>query len=303
MPTASCQIKGTDINWIDINDPSETELKEISKQYNLNRYTLMDSMDPDHLPKYEEHNNTHFIILRIVKDPGGESRNQQTIQSLSSKIALFYNKDFIISIHRSAQAIIGDIKIHFVDTNKITSTTGIAIRIVRDALHSYELPAIKLSDEIDFFESKLFLKKNIPPDMIESIYYLKNKAGLYKKLLVLSNEVINSIRAEGEDRPALRDVRDLHTKLMLLYDQVLEDANNLLNIYLSLSARKTNDVMKILTIFSVFFMPLTFIVGVYGMNFRFMPELNYKWGYPLAIISMVIISVIIYIWFKRKKWL
>lgn len=303
MPTASCQINGTDINWIDISDPNEGELKEISKTYNLNKYTLMDSMDPDHLPKYEEHNDTHFIILRIVKDQDGESKNQQTIQSLSSKIALFYNKDFIISIHRSAQAIIGDIKTHFVDTNKISSTTGITIRIVRDVLHSYEQPAIKLSDEIDFFESKLFLKKNIPSDMIESIYYLKNKAGLYKKLLVLSNEVINSIRAEDEERPALRDVRDLHTKLMLLYDQVLEDANNLLNIYLSLSARKTNDVMKILTIFSVFFMPLTFIVGVYGMNFRFMPELNYKWGYPLSILSMVIISVIIYIWFKRKKWL
>ncbi|MHA3788167.1 magnesium transporter CorA family protein [Flavobacterium hauense] len=304
MPTTSCQINDTDINWIDINDPTEGELKEISKQYNLNRYTLMDSMDPDHLPKYEEHNNTHFIIARIVKqEADADGKNQQTIQSLSSKIALFYNKDFIISIHRSAQSIIGDIKTHFVDTNKITSTTGIAIRIVRDVLRSYEQPAMQLSDEIDFFESKLFLKKNIPSDMIEGIYYLKNKAGLYKKLLVLSNEIINSIRAEDEDRPALRDVRDLHTKLMLLYDQVLEDANNLLNIYLSLSARKTNDVMKILTIFSVFFMPLTFIVGVYGMNFRFMPELEYKWGYPLSIASMVIISVIIYIWFKRKKWL
>lgn len=303
MPTTSCQINGTDINWIDISDPTEEELKEISKTYNLNKYTLIDSMDPDHLPKYEEHNDTHFIILRIVTDPGDESRNQQTIQSLSAKIALFYNKDFIISIHRSAQAIIGEIKANFVDTNKITSTTGIAIRIVRDVLHSYEQPAMKLSDEIDFFESKLFLKKNIPSDMIEGIYYLKNKAGLYKKLLLLSNEVVNSIRAEGEDRPALRDARDLHTKLMMLYDQIVEDANNLLNIYLSLSARKTNDVMKILTIFSVFFMPLTFIVGVYGMNFDFMPELRYKWGYPLALLSMVVISVIIYIWFKRKKWL
>jgi magnesium transporter len=303
MPTESCQINNTDITWIDIADPTEGELKEISKKYNLNKYTLIDSMDPDHLPKYEEHNDTHFIIVRIVKGPEDDGHNQQTVQTLSSKIALFFNKDFIISIHRSAQSIIGEIKTNFVDTNRITTTTGIAIRIIRDALHSYEQPAIKLSDDIDFFESKLFLKKNIPSDMIEGIYYLKNKAGLYKKLLLLSNEVVSSIRAEGEDRPALRDVRDLHTKLMLLYDQILEDANNLLNIYLSLSARKTNDVMKILTIFSVFFMPLTFIVGIYGMNFDYMPELRSKWGYPLSLLSMVIISVVIYIWFKRKKWL
>ena len=301
MSVEICQINGTDITWIDISDPKEGELEDVSKKYNLNSYTLIDSLDPDHLPKYEEHNDTHFAIIRILQDE--KSKNEQTIQSLSSKIALFFNDHFIISIHRYAHSIIGEIKTNFVDTNKITTPTGIAIRIIRDTLHSYEQPAMKLSDEIDFYESKLFLKKSVPSDMIEGIYYLKNKAGLYKKLLLLSNEVVSSIRVEGEDRPALRDVRDLHTKLLMLYDQIQEDANNLLNIYLSLSARKTNDVMKILTIFSVFFMPLTFIVGVYGMNFDFMPELRYKWGYPITMLVMAIVSVIIYIWFKRKRWL
>ncbi|WP_073410118.1 CorA family divalent cation transporter [Flavobacterium johnsoniae] len=90
---------------------------------------------------------------------------------------------------------------------------------------------------------------------------------------------------------------------MLLYDQVQEDANNLLNIYLSLSARKTNDVMKLLTIFSVFFMPLTFIVGIYGMNFRYMPELESPLGYPLTMLVMVLVCGVIFFWFKRKKWL
>ena len=300
MPVESCQIKDTDIVWTDIVNPVESELVEISKKYNLNAYTLIDSLDPDHLPKYEEHNDTHFIIVRILQ---GEKSKTQTIHSVSSKIAVFYNHEFIITIHRAAQPLITEIRENLVNTGKITTTAGIAIRIVRDTLHSYEQPAIKLSDKIDVFESKLFLKKNFPSDMIEAIYYLKSKSGICKKLLLLSNEVVNSIRVEGEDRPALQDVRDLHTKLLMLYDQVQDDANNLLNIYLSLSARKTNDVMKILTIFSVFFMPLTFIVGVYGMNFKFMPELEYKWGYPITLLSMIGVSVIVFIWFKRKKWL
>ena len=302
MAITSCKINGSDITWIDITDPKKDELEEISKQYNLNSYTLIDSLDPDHLPKYEEHNDTHFAIVRIAQD-SDPNHKEQTVQTVSSKIALFFNDKFIITIHRSAQAIIGEIKENYVDTCRITTPTGIAIRIIRDCLHSYEQPALKLSNDIDFFESKLFLKKKTPADMIEGIYFIKNKAGLYKKLLLLSNEVVSSIRVEGEDRPALRDARDLHTKLLMLYDQVQEDGNNLLNIYLSLSARKTNDVMKILTIFSVFFMPLTFIAGIYGMNFDYMPELRYKWGYPLALLSMIIISVVIYIWFKRKKWL
>lgn len=300
MAAEFCHLKDSEIEWTDFVDPSAEELEEISKKYNLNPYTLIDSLDPDHLPKYEEHNNTHFIIVRLAKE---EKKQDQSIRTLSSKIALFFNDDFIITIHRAEQPLIATIREQFVNSGKISSTAGIAIRIIREALHTYEQPAMQLSDKIDFFESKLFLKKNFPANLIESIYFLKNKAGIYKKILLLSNEVVSSVKVGSDDRPALRDVHDLHTKLVLLYDQVQEDANNLLNIYLSLSARKTNDVMKILTIFSVFFMPLTFIVGVYGMNFKFMPELNYKYGYPLAMLSMVVISVVIFIWFKRKKWL
>jgi magnesium transporter len=72
---------------------------------------------------------------------------------------------------------------------------------------------------------------------------------------------------------------------------------------MSFAAQKTNEVVRVLTVFSVFFMPLTFIVGIYGMNFDFMPELKEKWGYPAALIFMAAVTAIIYFWFKRKKWL
>jgi magnesium transporter len=300
MALTSCTIENTSITWIDLLDPTQQEIDSVSGRYNLNSYTLLDSLDPDHLPKYEEHNDTHFLIIRLLHD---EKQKLPTIQSLSSKIALFFNDNFIITVHRSSQPLIEDVRENYVNAGRIKTTTGIAIHIVGDALRSFDGPAIALSNEIDFYESKLFLKKNVPADMIESIYYLKNRAGLYKKLLLLSNEVVTSIHAEGDQRPALRDVRDLHTKLMLLYDQVQEDANNLLNIYLSLSARKTNEVMKLLTIFSVFFMPLTFIVGIYGMNFKYMPELESPLGYPVTLIVMVLLGGVIFFWFKRKKWL
>ncbi|WET02409.1 CorA family divalent cation transporter [Flavobacterium sp. YJ01] len=300
MALSTCQIKGTDITWIDIYDPSEEDLKSVSSKYSLNSYTLKDSLDPDHLPKYEEHNDTHFLIVRLLHD---ENQKLPTVQSLSSKIAVFFTDRFIITINRCAQPIIQNIMDNMASDAKIKSASGIAMHIVGDALRSFEEPAMKLSAAIDSYESTLFLKKNIPDDMIEDIYYLKNRTGLYKKLLLLSNEVVSSIKAEGEERPAQRDLRDLHTKLVLLYDQIQEDANNLLNIYLSLSARKTNDVMRLLTVFSVFFMPLTFIAGIYGMNFKFMPELESPLGYPAAIIAMLAVSVLIFFWFKRKKWL
>ncbi len=116
-------------------------------------------------------------------------------------------------------------------------------------------------------------------------------------------EPINHIRTIPKDDPALQDVKDQHLKIVTLYNQILEDVNNLMNLYMSFAAKKTNDVVKVLTIFSVFFMPLTFIVGIYGMNFKFMPELDSKWGYPVVILVMVIVTLMIYLWFKKKKWL
>lgn len=300
MAIETCKIEGTGITWTDIVEPTPEELKKVSEEYNLNSYTLFDSMDPDHLPKYEEHNDTHFIIVRILQD---DNHLEQTIQSLSTKIAIFYNDDFIITIHRSSQPFIKNIRENYISNNKIHTSIGIAIRIVRDALYSFEYPIMKLSDEIDLIESQIFLKNNMAADLIKKIYHFKSRSGIYKKLLLLSNEVVSFIKVDADERPALSDVRDLHTKLLMLNDQIQDDANNLLNIYLSLSARKTNDVMKVLTVFSVFFMPLTFVVGIYGMNFRFMPELGYKWGYPFTLLCMLIMSIIIFIWFKRKKWL
>jgi magnesium transporter len=84
---------------------------------------------------------------------------------------------------------------------------------------------------------------------------------------------------------------------------VLEDVNNLLNISVAFAAQRTGEVMRILTVFSVFFMPLTFIVGIYGMNFEFMPELKERWAYPAVLILMAIVAGFIFWWFRKKKWL
>lgn len=301
MPISTCSIANSNILWTDLVNPSQDELQQIARKYNLNSYTLRDSLDPDHLPKYEEHNDTHFIILRILHEdvPSGDA----SFKELSSKIAIFYNHDFIITIHHAARRIVETIDQIKAESDEMKSTTAIVIKLVKEVLHTYEIPAMKLSDDIDSYESKLFFKKKFPEYLIEKIYFLKSRVGTYKKLLLLTNEVVNAIRADNDDKPAMRDAHDLHTKLMMLYDQIQDEANNLLNIYLSLLAQKTNDVMKILTIFSVFFMPLTFIVGVYGMNFKYMPELSHRWGYPLTILAMVIVCLVVFIWFKRKRWI
>ncbi|HEX5962233.1 MAG TPA: CorA family divalent cation transporter, partial [Gemmatimonadales bacterium] len=86
-------------------------------------------------------------------------------------------------------------------------------------------------------------------------------------------------------------------------EELVEDVNNLLSIQLALASHRTNEVVRVLTVFSVFFLPLTFIVGIYGMNFEFMPELRKHWGYPAVLAGMGLVTLIIYLWFRRRGWL
>jgi magnesium transporter len=98
-----------------------------------------------------------------------------------------------------------------------------------------------------------------------------------------------------------QDIKDELLNLLTYNDESVENANQLMTTYLSISDQKNNEVVRLLTIFSAFFLPLTFIAGVYGMNFRFMPELNWKWGYFFSIGFMLLVVLVIYLWFRRKR--
>jgi magnesium transporter len=113
--------------------------------------------------------------------------------------------------------------------------------------------------------------------------------------------VLSQISVTENHTPYLQSIKEGVQELMLAYEEVTDDSFNLLNTYLSVGAQKNNDTMRLLTIFSAFFLPLTFIVGVYGMNFQNMPELKWRYGYfiILGVMSVVVIGVLI--WFRRKK--
>ena len=287
-----------DFVWIDINNPSKEELKEYSKQYDLDYYTLNDCLEPNHLPKKEILNNYTFMILRMYDQK--VPKYPASIQQMSNKIALFFNKKDIITVHRSENKVPEIIKTSLLETKIINDTSEVVTKIMWHVLKSYEPNSVRLSEDIDNMEKQVFIgaKTKIT---LEELYYLKNSCRLNKKILNLSKDVILQHVTTNEDASAFQDVKDLLQKLTMSFEETYEDASSLSSIYLSIVSQKTNEVMKVLTIFSVFFMPLTFIVGVYGMNFEFIPELHWKYGYPLSLAVMLIISIIIFIWFKRKK--
>ncbi|HPV57668.1 MAG TPA: CorA family divalent cation transporter, partial [Tenuifilaceae bacterium] len=180
------------------------------------------------------------------------------------------------------------------------SSEALVLDIFNEMLLTYEKPLHTQSDRIDEFEKLIFLQ-NGKSISVEALYFQKSKARISKKILQLTQNVFNLLTVSPDSASLLQDLKETALNYTLHYDEVIEDVNSILNTYLSITAKRSNDVMKLLTIFSAFFLPLTFIAGVYGMNFSFMPELQWHNGYFIVLGIMLLISGLIYIWFRHRR--
>lgn len=286
--------------WIDVCEPTEQDLATVAAEYGLHPASVADCLQPGHLPKYEAFQDHTFIILRVCfTQPASEA---DTVQDLTSKIAVFISDKFIITIHRKHWQPLDNISEQYVIAGRCSNSYHVLNIIVKTGLHSFDEPATTLTQSIDFFEKQVFLKSRKVP-LLKGMYFLKRKLDVIRRLLLLSYDIVDKLDAQEASNAYTRDIRDLYIKQKSLYDSMYENTNHLLNIYFNISSQRTNETIRVLTIFSVFFMPLTFIVGVYGMNFEHMPELKWRYGYPFALLLMVVVIVIIFAWFRRKKWL
>ena len=287
-------------DWIDISDPQPGELEGIARQYGLHQASVNDCLQPGHLPKYERLNNYTFIILRVYSE--GENSKADTVQELTSKIAVFLSDNFIITIHRKSQPLLDQINQKLHDGKDCKLPQHVFVEIVLAALHTYDDLSHLLNQSMEYYEKQVFLTDR-SESLLKGLYFLKRKINVIHRMLLLTQEIIDKIDPPDASNAYTRDVRDLHVKQKNLYDVLSENSNHLLNIYFNISSQRTNKTMRVLTIFSVFFMPLTFIAGIYGMNFQYMPELRWKYGYPTMLALMAVVVIAIYIWFRKKKWL
>lgn len=278
--------------WTDLEKPTQEELSDLTRHYSIDITLLEDILEYGHLPKIEKINDFTFIILRAYADTGKD--NVTAVGGLSNKIAFFINDRDFITVHRA------DFDFLQGRGGEYEHSEALMLDIINEILLTYEKPLQKQGDKMDEFERAIFLKGG-QSISIESLYYQKSKARISKKVLQLTQTVLNQISVRPELNSLLQDTRETTLSYVLQYDEVIEDANTILHSYMSVTAQKSNDAMKLLTIFSAFFLPLTFLAGIYGMNFDNMPELRWPNGYYYTLFTMLVISVVIWAWFKRKK--
>jgi magnesium transporter len=299
--------------WLDAVDPAPDELTELAADYGLHPLAVNDCLDPAHLPKYEAFENHFFVILRAVDESA--ARTADTVQALTRKIAVFYGPAFLITIHRKDQAWLTALHqrcLVGIPSKHASRSEGIQAHLLAQlfnaALDTYQRPLEMTEARLDQFDVKVFEGRAEPGATfrgdLREIHLLRRQVTLCKRLLWRTVDLTQRMVPAAERAAAFfRDVQENAESYHFYADELLDDVNTLLSVQLALASHRTSEVMRVLTVFSVFFLPLTFIVGVYGMNFNFMPELREPWGYPGVLGFMVLVTLLIYRWFRRSGWL
>ena len=295
--------------WVDVVDPAPDELADVARRYNLHPTSVEDSLEPEHLPKYERIGSTTFIIVRAIDTAA--TGDCSTLHEMTRKVAIFYGTDFLITIHRTEQPFLTEIIEEYrntappdgVEERRKGFLPRLLIYIVNGAIATYQKPLEEAETAIDTFEATVFGEHEFS-GLLRRIYLVKRRITLMRRMLLHTLDAVKKLVPAAEPTaPLYQDLRENVESMHFFAEELLDDVNNLLSIQLALAAHRTGEVVRVLTVFSVFFLPLTFIVGIYGMNFDIMPELRQHWGYPAVMIFMAVVTLGIYLWFRRRGWL
>lgn len=293
--------------WLDVVNPTREELANIARQYGLHSTSVEDSLDPEHLPKYERIAAVTFIIIRAFDEAA--TRECSTIQEMTRKVAVFYSTDFLLTIHRTDQPFLAALIEKYQSPpppgaeRRKSFLPRVLIEIINGAIETYERPLGEAEGAVDKFEATVFGEQEIS-GLLQRIYTEKRRATQMRRMLSHTLDVVQRLVPASEPTaPLFQDLRENAQSMHSYAEELVEDVNNLLSIQLALASHRTNEVVRVLTVFSVFFLPLTFIVGIYGMNFDVMPELRHRLGYPAVMVGMGLVTLVIYLWFRRRGWL
>lgn len=300
------QFKTDSFQWIDFEGPTTKDLEEIGRRFELHETSIQDCLDPEHLPKFEIINDVNFLILRAPEE--APPKKGISIQDLTRKVAVFWSPHFLITIHRTPLNCVEHTKQSLTESQ---SPIEILSSIMSSILKSYEKQIDKSYVELESHESGVFSVPGSKPFHLKSAYYFKRRTFVNKLILKLTRDAIIKLSSSTQTTtPLLQDLKENCESLFFYVDELYENVTTLIGLHVSLATQKTTEasyktgeIIRILTLFSIFLLPLNVITGIYGMNFENMPELKSPYGYPLALTSMFVVVVTTYIYMHRKGWL
>jgi magnesium transporter len=281
--------------WFDVADPASPELDELAQRFGLHELQIEDCRHRPQRPKTEEHDHYIFTVLKHIHDAGELDFDD---------IDLFLGPDFLISV-RSADAVVIESVRARAAQEKVERLDRLFYMIVDQIVDGYQPVLDKLADETSEIEDLVL--DHPDPETLARIFSLKRKLIEFRRVAGSMREVVNAlIRREkgllGDDLdPYFRDIYDHVVRTVDMIETYRDLLSGALDIYLSAGANRTNEVMKVLTIWGTVALPLVIITGFFGMNLK-LPWASDPHGTDYAVALMAVSTISILVYFKIKRW-
>ncbi len=293
------------VTWIHIAGIHNPEIiEEIGEHFGVNSLVLEDLMSPTQLPKIESYEDYVFIILKSL------NHDAETSSVFREQIGLIIGENFVVSLQENSGELFTSVQ------NRLRNAQGrirqmranyLAYALIDVIVDHYFIVLEQLNDAIESVEEETIT--NPTSEVLGKINNLRRELLVLRRPIHPLRDVVDEVLADEipllpqETHLYFRDVYDHLNQVIHTLETLRSAASDLFDTYTSAVSHRMNEVMKVLTIVATFFIPMTFLAGIYGMNFKFMPELDSRWGYPAVLLVMVVIGISMFTYFKLKKWL
>ena len=289
--------------WVALRDPAPADITLMQEEFGLHELAVEDALRGHQRPKLEEYGDSLFVVVQIVELAGDELNVGQ--------LAVFAGENYVLSVRRDAnQGFLGVRARAEREPHQLKKGAGFVLYALVDAVVDRYFPVVDmLESELESIEDHIFGMQGKQRANVERLYELKRKAQTLRHAVVPLMDAVGRLyggRVPGvvlETQDYFRDVHDHLYRIAGRLDAVRDTINTAIQVTLSMVAIEENEVSKKLASYAAIFAVFTAFAGVWGMNFEFMPELKWKWGYPLALLTMVGVCAYLYRRFKKAGWL
>jgi len=293
------------VTWINIDGLHDLELIEkIGRKFGLHPLVLEDIVNTGQRPKLEDFENHVFVVLKMLY------YDQEKNELEAEQISLIFGENFVISFQERVGDIFDPLRERIRKNKGRVRKAGadyLAYALIDSIVDNYFVILEQIGEMIEDAEQDLAVNPTL--ETLQTIRSFKKEMIFLRKSIWPLREVVNTLE-RGESSLInestliyLRDVYDHTIQIIDTVESYRDMLSGMLDVYLSSISNRMNEVMKVLTIFAAIFIPLTFVAGIYGMNFGFMPELGWHWGYFGVLLVMAIVAAVMLVYFKRKRWL
>jgi len=292
------------VTWINVGGLDVDFIEGLGACFSLHPLLLEDIADTEQRPKLDEFEDYLFIVLRMLLFD--EARREV----VGEQVSLVLGRNYVLSFQEDGGDTFDPVRERLRNNKGIIRKMGadhLAYSLFDAVVDGYFVILEKIGDKIEDLEDELVV--NPTTEVLQAIYDLKRQMAVLRKSVWPLREIISKLERidtkliTKSTKIYLRDVYDHTIQVIETVETYRDLLSGMLDIYLSSISNKMNEIMKVLTIIGTIFIPLTFVAGIYGMNFRNMPELNWAWGYPLVMTVMLAIALVMVLFFRRRRWL